>query len=234
MLKENDFGTVPFRPSFHHTFHRWKGVPTSAPARVEWTTRNGACRIKTRNFKKRWFQKATLSFHFFPFVFHFWPNKLNILFLCAVHLTIAAGLRHCFSRVEQNGAFAPLGYGFGTEDLEGEQDECQVVPGWTVGSKKNQANGGTRPRSSLKCKRQVHLNLHDMQFTAETRFCHMWRSFISVRRSRDNSCRAETLFFTWGTQQSIRPFAPLFSHECNAMFNSEKNLCKFILAPPCS
>lgn len=88
-------------------------------------------------------------------------------------MTIAAGLRHCFSRVEQNGAFAPLGYGFGTEDLEGEQDECQVVPGWTVGSKKNQANGGTRPRSSLKCKRQVHLNLHDMQFTAETRFCHM-------------------------------------------------------------
>lgn len=70
---------------------------------------------------------------------------MNILFLCAGHLTIAAGLRHCFSHVEQNGAFAPLGYGFGTEDLEGEQVECKVVPGWTVGSKKNQANGGTRP-----------------------------------------------------------------------------------------
>ena len=210
MLKENDFGTVPFRPSFHHTFHRWKGVPTSAPARVECTTRNGACRIKTKKNKKRWFQKATLNFHFFrssfifdqinwtfyfcaqftwqflqvwDTVFHVWNktehsplwamslalkiskgNRLNVrrcrggrwvrreirqmgeparpplwnvkgkftwicmtcnslqkqdsvtcdghLFLCAVHVTIAAGLRHFFSPGEHNRAFALLPHFF--------------------------------------------------------------------------------------------------------------------------
>ena len=60
-----------FGPCFHAMFHRWKGVPKSAPARAECTT---------RSFKKRCFQKATSCFHFrpfCPFVFHFSPSKFN-------------------------------------------------------------------------------------------------------------------------------------------------------------